>query len=412
MVFLPAGGMPPPPDDDDSEWGGDPLTPPPAPRAPLGEDDDTPSEVGSTVTDDSAGASRTLIDGEDDPAGGADTSVESLDGWDVATPRKTAIAAAAAAAAAAAEVSSPITSGRIDELLRGTTADYETWESRADARSLTAVRGMSQRRLGATELNASLAADHLARHRHVLAPDEAFGAVFMIDSLLANRRQEELAAWRTVAAAQTPPLPPPDFDDILRAESMPPALAVERVFYWTRDWGEVQRLLRAKDEALAAAALDTLEAVPGALAWLEALGRYGVRTAVLAEGMSRSQVRAVVDAMGLAHVVPSMEVVSADDECDTAEQALLLAACRVDRPPCKMVVFTDAPAGVTAAHEVSAKAVALVSAYKAWELRAADCCVGDYDELKVMNVRRLFAEGGPGVGELEAQLEVQTKTGM
>jgi len=399
MVFLPPGGMPPP-SDDDEEWGGDPLTPPPAP-----DDDETLSDVASAVTDESPGASRTLIEGDDE-------ETKSLDGWDVATPRKTAITAAAAAAAAAAEATASATpSGRIDELLRGTEADYETWESRADARSLTAVRGMSQRRIGATELNASLAADHLDRHRHVLAPDEAFGAVFTLDALLGTRRQEELAAWRAVAAAQTPPLPPPDFDDILRAESMPPALAVERVFYWTRDWGDVQRLLRAKDEVLAAAALTTVEAVPGSVGWLEALGRYGVRACVLAEGIGRTQVRRLLAAMGLDAVVPALEVVSADDECDTAEQALLLASCRVDRPPCKVVVFTDAPGGVTAAHEVSAKAVALVGAYKAWELRAADCCVGDYDELKVMNVRRLFAEGGPGVGEPEAQLEVQTKTG-
>lgn len=179
-------------------------------------------------------------------------------------------------------------------------------------------------------------------------------------------------AWRAVTVEA-----PPNCDDVLRAERRPPALAVERFFYWTRECREVQRFLRAKDEALAAGALDTLEAVPGALAWLLALSRYGVCALVLVEGMSRPQVWAMVDAMGLARVVPAMEVVPADDECGSSEQALLLAACRVDRPPCEMFFLIDAPAAVTAVREVSENAVALVSAYKAWELRAADSCVGD-----------------------------------
>lgn len=246
--------------------------------------------------------------------------------------------------------------------------------------------------MGADELNESLAPDHLARHRHVLAPDEAFGAIFAWHAVVANGRELELEAWRAVAEENG--LAPPDFDDVVRAESMPPEAAVERVFYWTRDWGDIKRLVRDKCAALAALYVDAqLTPHPGLSSWLALLARYGVQC-VLAAKQPRGRVEEAVRALGYTKYFSPGALVTDEDEFDTLEQMLLASAIKAERPPQKCVVFADRPAAIAAAHEVSAKAVALIGAHPAYEVKMADASIAAYDELVVYNVRRLFSEQG------------------
>lgn len=126
---------------------------------------------------------------------------------------------------------------------------------------------------------------------------------------------------------------------------------------------------------------------------------------------------------------------------------------QLDRKPSKCVVFEDDPRGVTAAHNCTMMAVALIGAYPAWvfpplsiraipcrnriiplmvhaeygiesfqfmgswnfnadwcwnfcryDLEQADLAVGSFNELSVINLRRLFAHRGSNFMDLQKQI--------
>lgn len=257
--------------------------------------------------------------------------------------------------------------------------------------------------LGSEELNESLRPGHLDRHRYVLKPDEAFGAIFSWDVVLANSRELELKAWCALASEEN--LPPPDMDDILRSESMAPESAIQRVFYWTDDWGEIKRLLFRKGELYSTFQQEWAYTLSEGLdEWLAALDKHGIKSALCAP-RPRQYVENVVDQVGLSHVFPNGLLVTADDEFDSLEQMYLIAAIKLERPPSKCVVFTDRPAGITAGREVSSKVVALVGAHPAYEVKTADSTIANFSDLVVYNVRSLFAEEGMERMDPETELE-------
>lgn len=299
---------------------------------------------------------------------------------------------------------SPSQFNTIDRLLEETTPDYETWVDRNDRRSLTAFRGVSSYTLGAEELNESLGPDYLQRHRHVLAPDEAFGAVFNWHVIVANARELERLCWTAVAEEER--LAPPDMEDIVRAEDMAPEAAVSRVFYWTNDWGHVKRLVFRKMEKFREMEPSfEYTAAEGVRNWLAMMAQYGVKCVLCAAGTTRARAVEIVRGMGLGSFFTDKDVVASEDEFESQEQMLLLAAVKASRPPGKCVVFTDKPSGITAGHEVSAKVIAVMGAHPAYEMKTADGIVADLGELVVYNVRRLFSEEGMEIMDPQTELE-------
>lgn len=293
----------------------------------------------------------------------------------------------------------------LDRLLAETQPDYDTWADRNSKRSLTAFRPTSQSMLGADELNESLRPTHLQRHRHVLAPDEAFGAIFTWDVIVSNARELERLSWEVVAEENGRIAP--DLDDIVRAEHMAPEAAVSRVFYWTRDWGEIKRAVFRKREVLAELELSFVwEKAPGVDEFLSALDRHGVKC-ILCTTRPRKAVEPVMQSLGLDTYFSKNEIVSADDEFDSMEQMLLVASLKSERPPGKCVLFADKPAAITAGHEVTSKVVALLGTHAAYELKTADHIVSEFNELVVYNVRRLFAEEGQEFMDPQTELEVE-----
>merc|ERR1719482_1501184 len=85
-------------------------------------------------------------------------------------------------------------------------------------------------------------------------------------------------------------------------------------------------------------------------------------------------------------------LVCADDAHDRAQQAFLQAAVSLGRQPARVVVFSGAVDDLIAAHEAEMRAVGVVGAHPAYELRVADLVVRDLDELRLANVRKLFAD--------------------
>ena len=291
----------------------------------------------------------------------------------------------------------------IDKLLEDRVPEHGTWVSENSKRSLSMLRGRSEWSVGADELNEALAPDHLDRHRHVLAPDEAFGAVFAWHAIMSNARDLELNSWREVARIYG--LQYPDMDDIIRAENMPAEAAVQRVFYWSRDWGEIKRYVQEQRNVIQEL-YEEFVFIPreGVMEWLKMLERYGVRCVLCAKMPGRMMEKTIME-VGLQRYFAKGEMVTIEDEFDTMEQMFLVAAIKVDRPPQKCVVFVDRPDAIAAAHEVSAKVVAIIGAHPAYEVKSADASVKNYGELVVYNVRRLFSEYGHEYGDRLTELE-------
>lgn len=82
----------------------------------------------------------------------------------------------------------------------------------------------------------------------------------------------------------------------------------------------------------------------------------------------------------------------------------LSAAVKLDRKPSKCVVFEDDPRGITAAHNCTMMAVALIGAHPAYDLGQADLAVASFNELSVINLRRLFAHIGSTFMDLQKQV--------
>lgn len=292
----------------------------------------------------------------------------------------------------------------LDDILKDTSPEYDTWVSRNQRRSLATVRGRSELSLGADELNESLQPGYLDKLRFVLKPDEAFGVIFTWDTVLSNSRELELKAWNVVAEEEG--LIPVDMDDILRGEAMAPEAAVQRIFHWTSDWREIKRLVLRKCEVYEQLFLEwQFTKWPGIDAWLEALNQYGITSVICAE-RPRSRMENTIEQVGLTHCFPSNRLVAVEDEFESAEQMLLMSALKVQRPPSKCVFFTDKPAGITAAREVSSKVVAMIGAHPAYDIKTADMTVANYSDLVLYHVRSLFSQDGTQRMDPETELEV------
>lgn len=306
-----------------------------------------------------------------------------------------------------------------EEFFSGDVNDrYDTWKSRKRRESLSSFRAREEMHLGADELNERMQPDHLQRLRYVLRPDEAFGNIFKFDGVVTpDARRLELAAWHRVASENQ--LPPPEADDIVRMmhqQQMAPERAVQRVFYWTDDWGKTKRLAHRYGEAYRELlAQHRYAATHGLRRWLQTLNALSMPCCVCSD-MDRASLRAALEQMEVHGCFDA--VVSAEDEYHSLTQMLLTAALKLARPPQKCAVYDDTPEGITAAHDVSAKCVALAAAgssapghaggfgaYRVYELRSADLTVTSFDDLSALNVRRLFSEMGSEFMDTKTETE-------
>ena len=177
---------------------------------------------------------------------------------------------------------------------------------------------------------------------------------------------------------------------------MRPERAIQQTFRWTDDWGETQKLAfehyQAKSSVLQSL---EFEAAEGAREWLALLNEYQVPCCVCAgTSLDRAAARRALSTAGLDELLEQCEYVTVEDGCETAEQTYLVACIKVQRPPERCVVFEDDVHGVIAAHEATAKAVAVVSsAANGSDLRIADQRVSSLDELSLMSLRELFKDG-------------------
>jgi beta-phosphoglucomutase-like phosphatase (HAD superfamily) len=246
-------------------------------------------------------------------------------------------------------------------------------------------------RLLGSDLNEILHPDYLDRLRFNQSPMEAYGAIFKWDLLEQGALELFRRPWELVAEAHG--LEPPDDEAVMRAAGQRAERAIQG-FHWTEDWGETRAL--ADEHARAQRAVfreHDFAPAEGALEWLETLNKFKV-PCCCASTLSLEQAEEALTRAGLRPFFSRL--VTVEDGCETAEQAYLVSSLKVQRPPERCVVFEDEPRGVVAAHQATAKTVAVLNGRaRGGELRHADKRVASFDELTLMSLKELFADADP-----------------
>eukprot|EP00850_Spirogloea_muscicola_P001222 SM000004S15092 [mRNA] locus=s4:1253020:1256259:+ [translate_table: standard] len=241
----------------------------------------------------------------------------------------------------------------------------------------------------------------LERIRYAMKPDEAFGLIYSWDNVLADTQALRMEAWKRLANEEGRPFP--EKQEVLRQlHSMGPERAVQQLLAWTQNRSEAQRLTARLAELYCEEFAKVRAPMEGVKEWLEALSTAGVPCAV-ASSMDRISLMGALDRIGLRKHFRA--VVTEEDGMESIAHRFLSAAVKLDRPPAKCVVFEDDPRAITAAHNCSMKAVALIGPHRAYELTQADLAVSSFTELSVINLRRLFANRGAEFMDLQKQQE-------
>jgi len=222
--------------------------------------------------------------------------------------------------------------------------------------------------------------------------------------------------------------------------TMRPERAILDVLLWTRDLREAQHLAHSVVEAYAEEFRGVSAPREGVLQWLTALEASRVPVAIVST-LDRVSMVAALARMGLEQRFAAL--VSAEDGMETTAQALLSAAIKLGRPPNKCapvraatcpapshpsatpsshashpqprsprplnpqtpvsepqplalrcVAFVSDVHSIAAAHNCSMKAVAMVGVHPSFRLQTADLTCASMAELRVYNIRRLFANVG------------------
>ena len=237
-------------------------------------------------------------------------------------------------------------------------------------------------------LNKSLRTTGAERLRHAMKPDEALGAIFVLEGVLADTQPLGEASWRLLAEENCLPLPEVMGPRMLEAA---PVQVITEVLEWSRDIGTARSLSYRLAELYSDLFVRLEEPQPGTVEWLLALEKTKVPCAVVSH-MAREDVETVLQKMQLDSFFEAK--VTFEDDMETLAQQFLCAAVKLGRPPDHCTVFDHSPKGIAAAHNCTMKAVAVQGYFKGYQLKQADVTCASLDELTVYNLRRLFANRG------------------
>lgn len=251
-------------------------------------------------------------------------------------------------------------------------------------------------------LNDRLQEGFLKRIRYAMKPDEAYGLIFSWDNVVAGTQALKLSAWKQLAQEEGKEIP----DDVHRLLLHgAPDHVLDKVLMWGNEACELERLKSKLSQLYSNNLLELSEPMEGLKEWLDAVSTARIPCAVVSSLDRRIMVE-ILENMGL--MTYFQAIVTEEDGMDSMAHRLLSAAVKLDRKPSKCVVFEDDPRGITAAHNCTMMAVGLIGAHPAYDLVQADLAVGSFNELSVINLRRLFAHTGSTFMELQKQVVEKT----
>ncbi|XP_039174156.1 5-amino-6-(5-phospho-D-ribitylamino)uracil phosphatase, chloroplastic isoform X2 [Eucalyptus grandis] len=221
-------------------------------------------------------------------------------------------------------------------------------------------------------LNDRLQEGFLQRIRYAMKPDEAYGLIFSWDNVVVDTQSLKLKALKQLAIEEGKELP----EDIRLQKLMLHAGADHLLHKLT-------------------------EPMEGLKEWMDAVHTARVPCAVVSS-LDRKTMIEALDHLKLTKYFQA--VVSEEDGMESIAHRFLSAALKLDRKPSKCIVFEDDPRGVTAAHNCTMMAIALIGSHPAYDLEQADLTVASFNELSVINLRRLFANKGSTFMDLQKQI--------
>ncbi|KAJ1394130.1 Phosphoglycolate phosphatase-like, domain 2 [Sesbania bispinosa] len=253
-------------------------------------------------------------------------------------------------------------------------------------------------------LNDKLQDGFLQRIRYAMKPDEAYGLIFSWDNVVADTLALKRKAWKQLASEEGKDIPEDGDSERLMLYAAADHV-LHKHFLSDKAENELDRLKLRFSQLYYDNLLRLERPMEGLKDWLEAVYTARIPCAVVSSLDRRNMVESL-DRMGLNKYFQA--IVTEEDGMESIAHRFLSAAVKLDRKPSKCVVFEDDPRGVTAAHNCTMMAVALIGAHPAYDLRQADLAVANFGELSVINLRRLFADKGSTFMDLQKQIIEKT----
>ncbi|XP_004500547.1 5-amino-6-(5-phospho-D-ribitylamino)uracil phosphatase, chloroplastic [Cicer arietinum] len=247
-------------------------------------------------------------------------------------------------------------------------------------------------------LNDKLQDGFLQRIRYAMKPDEAYGLIFSWDNVVADTRALKRKAWKLLASEEGKDIPEGIERLMLYAGG---DHLLHKHFLSDKEESELDRLKLRFSQIYYENLLKLERPMEGLEDWLEAVHTARIPCAVVSS-LDRKNMVEALQRMGLNKYFQA--IVSEEDGMESIAHRFLSAAVKLDRKPSKCVVFEDDPRGVTAAHNCTMMAVALIGAHPAYDLGQADLAVANFSDLSVINLRRLFANKGSRFMDLQKQI--------
>ncbi|CAK7339932.1 unnamed protein product [Dovyalis caffra] len=220
----------------------------------------------------------------------------------------------------------------------------------------------------------------------------------------ADTRSIKLNVWKQLAIEEGKEIPEDD-----RAKRLMLYADADHILHkgllWETEDSEVDRLKLRLSQLYHDNLLGLREPIEGLEEWLDAVSRVHIPCAVVS-CLDRINMVGALERMGLKKYFQA--IVSEEDGMESIAHRFLSAAMKLDRKPSKCVVFEDDPRGIAAAHNCTMMAVALIGAHPAYDLVQADLAVASFNELSVINLRRLFANKGSTF--MDRQKEIAEKS--
>uniref|UniRef100_A0A2P2JTS3 Uncharacterized protein MANES_07G138100 n=1 Tax=Rhizophora mucronata TaxID=61149 RepID=A0A2P2JTS3_RHIMU len=248
-------------------------------------------------------------------------------------------------------------------------------------------------------LNDRLQEGFLRRIRYAMKPDEAYGLIFSWDNVVTNTRAIKLNVWKQLASEEGEEIPEDEHTQRLLLYAGADHL-LHKVLRWEIAESELDRLKLRLSQLYCDNLLRLAEPIEGLKEWLDAVCKAHIPCAVVSS-LDRTNMVAALERMGLKKYFQA--IVADEDGMESIAHRFLSAAVKLDRKPSKCVVFEDDPRGITAAHNCTMMAVALIGAHPAYDLVQADLAVASFNELSVINLRRLFANKGSAFMDRQKQ---------
>ncbi|KAK9167974.1 hypothetical protein Syun_000114 [Stephania yunnanensis] len=253
-------------------------------------------------------------------------------------------------------------------------------------------------------LNDKLQEGFLQRIRYAMKPDEAFGLIFSWDNVVADTRALKLNAWKQLASEEGKYIP----EDVGIQKAILSAGAdhvLQKILLWGEGESELERMKSRLSQLYYENLLKASKSGEKFRKWLDAVSTARIPCAIVS-CLNRKSLVEALHRMGLSKYFQA--IVAEEDGMESIAHRFLSAAVKLDRKPSKCVVFEDDPRGITAAHNCTMMAVALIGGHPAYELVQADLAVASFSELSVINLRRLFAHKGSTFMDLQKQVVEKT----